>query len=365
MPQFVTGLLVSFIAAMLLVRYSHLHERFSGDHDLDGVQKFHSRVVPRIGGLAIMLGVFACGLLPWGGELTGKTDCFLLLAVAAPAFLGGLHEDISKRGGIRPRLLCILFSSALAWWLADAQVVRLDLPLLDALVSWPPASLLFTMAAMTGMTNALNLIDGYNGLAGAVTVIMLAGIAWVGFVVGDHAVWPVALALIGATLGFLFWNWPRGLIFLGDGGAYLLGFMTAVLVVLLVARNPGVSPWFAALTVGYPMMEMGFTVYRRLVRKTHPGLPDAAHLHQLIYRRAMRRGVAESGSDPVLMRNSMTSPYLWALSALGVLPAVLFWDSTPVLQVAAVLYAGFYVWIYRSIVVFRFPRWLLASRPLK
>lgn len=365
MLQAVVGFLISFLTALVLVRYAHLHERFSGDHDLNGVQKFHFTTVPRIGGVAIMLGLLVSGIVIVTRELPHGGTFYLLLLCALPAFLCGLYEDISKNGGVLRRIFGIMLAGGLAWYFTKAQIVRLDMAWLDSWIALPFISLTITVAAVCGLTNAMNLIDGYNGLASAVSVIMLVGIAYVAILQGDHLVWALAISGIGAIIGFLFWNWPRGMIFLGDGGAYLLGFLVAELLILLVARNPRVSPWFAAMIASYPAMETCFTIARRTARRANPGMPDAAHLHQLIYKRVMRWAAGSNRPEDRLLRNSMTSPYLWGMSSLGVVPAVLFWDNTLALQISAILFVLSYIWLYRSIVNFRLPRWLVVSKRRK
>jgi UDP-N-acetylmuramyl pentapeptide phosphotransferase/UDP-N-acetylglucosamine-1-phosphate transferase len=164
---------------------------------------------------------------------------------------------------------------------------------------------------------------------------------------------------VGAIAGFLVWNYPNGLIFLGDGGAYVIGFLIAELSVLLVAHNPPVSPWFPLLLSFYPIFETLFTIFRRMViGRTHPGLPDAAHLHQLIYRRVVRWAVGSQCHQQKTNRNALTSPYLWVMSTLAVVPATLFWQSTLMLQVFMLIFVGSYVWIYWTIYQARFPKWL-------
>jgi hypothetical protein len=120
-----------------------------------------------------------------------------------------------------------------------------------------------------------------------------------------------SLVLAAATLGFLVWNYPRGQIMLGDGGAYFLGFMLGALSILIVARNPGVSAWFPVLLLAYPLVEVSFTVYRRRVlRDAHPHLPDAAHLHQLIFRRPCG-SIAPTSTAPAFGLFVLT--YVWLL----------------------------------------------------
>ena len=130
----------------------------------------------------------------------------------------------------------------------------------------------------------------------------------------------------------------------------------------MVARHPEVSPWFALLLAIYPTVETVYSIVRRSFRKMNPGLPDAAHLHQLIYKRLMRWTIYSGEHRHKLIRNSMTSPYLWLLSSLGVVPAVLFWRQTQVLILFVGLFVFGYVWFYRSIVRFRSPRWMIVKK---
>jgi UDP-N-acetylmuramyl pentapeptide phosphotransferase/UDP-N-acetylglucosamine-1-phosphate transferase len=113
----------------------------------------------------------------------------------------------------------------------------------ETLLDYWPASVCVTVMCVAGMTNAFNLVDGLNGLASAVASTSLIGIGLVSLAHGDQALAVVCWCLLAANLGFLVWNWPLGRLFLGDGGAYLLGISLAWLVVLLPARNPLISPW--------------------------------------------------------------------------------------------------------------------------
>jgi UDP-N-acetylmuramyl pentapeptide phosphotransferase/UDP-N-acetylglucosamine-1-phosphate transferase len=168
-------------------------------------------------------------------------------------------------------------------------------------------------------------------------------------------------------MGFFVWNFPAGLIFLGDGGAYFLGFFVAEVSILLLVRNEAVSPIFPLLVCIYPVFETLFSIYRRrFIRAVPPSMPDGIHLHSLIYRRMLRWAVGDPRSVKALTRrNSMTSPYLWLLCMFSVVPAVLFWNNTPVLMACLLVFALTYVGLYWRIVRFKSPRWMraLATRP--
>jgi UDP-N-acetylmuramyl pentapeptide phosphotransferase/UDP-N-acetylglucosamine-1-phosphate transferase len=215
---------------------------------------------------------------------------------------------------------------------------------------------------VSGVVNSINIIDGFNGLASMCVAIMLAALAYVAYQVGDTLVLSCALATLGAVLGFFVWNYPFGLIFLGDGGAYFLGFWVAELGILLVQRNLTVSPIFPLLLCAYPIFETVFTMYRRKIVRGRPmGQPDAAHLHSLIYRRIMRWAIGRQDAAALLKRNSMTSPYLWVMCSITAIPAVLWWDNSTVLQACLAGFCICYVLVYRAIVRFRTPKLLLRN----
>ena len=355
-------LFVSFIASLivtlLVIRYDHLHGHLSADHDMDGVQKFHAVAVPRIGGVGVLAGALAASLVGIFVQAEVGQFGLLVLLCGSVAFTAGIIEDFTKKVGIKERLLATAISGLCGGVLLGGWLTRLDVPGLDYLVAIPVVSVLVTCIAISGVANAYNIIDGYNGLAGVVSIIVLLGLDYVARQVGDTQISMISLAMVGAIGGFLVWNFPRGLIFLGDGGAYLIGFMIAELSILLVVRNPAVSPWFPLLLSFYPIFETIFSMYRKRVKRgMSPGMPDGLHLHMLIYKRVVRWAVGTECVKQKTMRNAFTSPYLWLLSCFAVVPSVFFWNSTTMLIVFAMLFVVGYVYVYRKIVRAKVPVW--------
>lgn len=361
------GFLSSLILTLVLVRYSHLHDHISADNEMGGPQKFHTIPVPRIGGIGVFIGLcVACLTRLIQNQPEGL---FLITAIACsiPAFAIGLTEDFTKKIRVLTRLLVVSMGAFIAIFYLGLSINRLDIPWIDSALSVPIVSILITCFAITGLANAYNIIDGFNGLASMVGIITLMAIAYVAFRVGDVLLVIMALALIGGVAGFFIWNYPRGLIFLGDGGAYLIGFWIGVTSILLINRNPQVSPWFALIINAYPVFETLFTIWRRKVHQgKSPGLPDAAHFHSLIYRRLLKWAHVtqqpEVSGESHFSANAKTSPYLWLLSSMAIIPGVLWWNYTWVLQLACIVFCVSYWWIYRSIVLFNTPGWL-KSRP--
>lgn len=360
MSAFALSFLVCLFVSILILRSASVHEHFTADSDLSGIQKFHTVAVPRIGGLGIFLGMLlALGVRYFENSEVGLFG-LLLIATSLPAFIFGLTEDITKQVGVKVRLLATMASAGLAGyflnaWLGSVQILGID----NLMLSYPLVAVAITCFAVGGVANAFNIIDGYNGLSSMVAVIILSGIAYVAFQVSDFPIMIAALAMIGALLGFLVLNYPRGLIFLGDGGAYFVGFWIAELSVLLTARHPEVSKWFPLLLCLYPIFETVFTIYRRMVlQRKHPGMPDASHLHQLIYMRIVRPSLGGNAGFSKAQCNALTSPYLWLLAALAVMPAILFWRDHIVLKGFALLFMVTYVWFYWAIVRFKAPLWM-------
>jgi len=360
MVLFLAAFAVSLCLTLLIVRSAKMHSNFLMDHDVSGPQKFHARPVPRVGGVGIVAGLLVAVVLLHSTAPADAQIALLLMFCGVPAFAAGLIEDLTKRVSPRNRLIAVAVSALLAVWLLGAAIPRTDIPGLDWVVSTAIGAAVLTTFAVAGIANSVNIIDGFNGLASMCVVIMLAALAYVAFQVGDTLIAALALASIGAVLGFFIWNFPAGLIFLGDGGAYFLGFLVAELSILLLVRHPGVvSPLFPLLVCIYPVFETLFSIYRRrFLRAVPPSMPDGIHLHSLIYRRVMRWAVGSRSAKTLTRQNSMTSPYLWLLCMLSVAPAVLFWDNTLVLAVFLVLFGLSYVALYWRIVRFKAPRWM-------
>jgi len=360
----------AFLLTAVLVRYARVHASQYGEAL---PQRFHSGHIPRLGGVAMLL---ACGVgwawivlssvlrLPNQLRLEGWSAAAWWIATAIPV-VGGIAEDLTQRLPARYRLLLTVGAAILAVAMLELTVPRLGGAAVDAWwAGMPWLGVALALLAISGLPHAFNLIDGYNGLAGLVALICCFAIAYVALQVGDRQLAAMVLALAGATAGFLLWNYPRGLIFAGDGGAYLWGVVIAVSSVLLVQRYALVSPWFPVLLLIYPVWETLFSIYRKLVRGQSPGVADALHFHQLIYRRIVRGVFHDDEARRMLMRNNRTSPYLWGFTLLTVVPAVLFWHNTVVLMLCTALFVVSYVWAYVSIVRFRAQRWMrLRQRP--
>lgn len=347
--------MAAFGIALALSRAGHRHRR-ALDDTWDEPQKLHRLAVPRIGGLAIAAGVVggaAAAQLAFGG----LGAFWLLLVCMIPGFAWGLIEDFSKRGAVFARLVLTGMTPMLAYVVLDARITAVGVPGLDSLLAVHAFSFLFTVFAVTGIAHAINVVDGLNGLAGVTSLLAALGLAVVAWTVGDTVVFCGSLVLGAAVAGFLLVNYPGGRLFLGDGGAYFIGLVLALLSVMLVERNAEVSPWLPLMLLAYPIWETIFSMLRRRLRGRSLGSADALHLHSLVYRRIVRWDANEC-----VTRNSLASALLWIIPAACWPVAVLLWDETRALQAAAALFIVAYGIAYRRIVRFRVPAWLVIRR---
>jgi UDP-GlcNAc:undecaprenyl-phosphate/decaprenyl-phosphate GlcNAc-1-phosphate transferase len=354
----------TFLATALVVRYGRGHTHRYGS---SVPQRFHAGHVPRLGGIAMLTGctigwAWAVASQHWSLpnqiRVTPAMTISLWL-VACLTVAAGVMEDLTQRLTARYRLLVTVGAALLAVWLLHLSVPRLDLFGIDRLWGAGPwLGIALAVVAVSGLPHAFNLIDGYNGLAGTVALVCCFALAYVALQVGDRELAALVLVLAGSTAGFLVWNYPRGLIFAGDGGAYLWGVVIAIVSVMLVMRHEQVSPWFPMLLLIYPVWETMFSIYRKAARGQSPGVADALHFHQLIYRRIVREVFDDDEARRMLMRNNRTSPYLWGFALLTVSPAVMFWNRTGVLVVFTLIFIVAYVWAYTAIIRFKVPAWL-------
>ncbi|SFC84542.1 MraY family glycosyltransferase [Massilia yuzhufengensis] len=352
------GFAVTLACSLLLVLTTRWHGRYSLDAT-HGVQKFHITPTPRVGGAAIMLGLW----LSLGVLTPEQQDLLLPVLVAAmPAFVFGLAEDLTRNVSVRARLLATMASGVCCWGLTGVTLLRIGVEPLDMLLSWLPVSVLFTAFAVGGVANAVNIIDGFNGLASGTVLIGMAALGVLAQDAGDATLAQLCFTVCAVTAGFFVVNFPFGKLFLGDGGAYLLGFLLAWLSVMLVYRNPGVSPWAPLLACAYPIFETVFTIVRRLWCRRHPGHPDSWHLHSLVKTAVAARYFR---ALPAPLRNACVSPFSWAVALVPAMMAVRFANVPEALLQGVLASFLLYLSVYAFVVSAWWARRRRMQRPLQ
>ncbi len=264
--------LTSLITQHLVIDLSHKKGIFIDDHESDLPQKLHSMPTPRIGGLGIFIG---CLFM----ILEKEVGLYIILSMI-PAFVAGFLEDLFAKITPVRRLLIMSVSGGMSIYLMNAIITNFYF--FEVHIS---IGIIIAMVAILGLINGTNMIDGFNGLSSGVSFVIFSTYFFMSIKVHDMAIAYISLICMASIIGFLLFNFPKGKIFLGDGGAYIVGFLLAVLSILLVKRNTSISPWFVLVCLLFPVWEVIFSFTRRtLVHRLSPLHPDSKHMHQLIYR---------------------------------------------------------------------------------
>ncbi len=337
------GLVISGLTSLCLTGIVVMTQQLHGKHShdtFDGPQKFHIDPTPRVGGLPVFLAlVVACFASP---QSISTLLCPMVIA-SLPAFAAGLVEDLTKRVSALNRLLATMLSGIAAWWFTGYSITHLEIIGVDALLAYLPLSVAFTVFAVAGVAHAINMIDGFNGLASGTIMLLFVALGLIALEVGDRELAQLCLTIVVILTGFIVFNYPFGKIFLGDGGAYVLGFLLAWVAVMLPMRTRQVSVWAPLLVCAYPINEALFTMGRRYVQKASLGMPDSAHLHSLIKIKIIR---LYFGHLPQKIRNSLVAPFCWTYAALVSGIAVWQYSHTDILVAAWVISFLLYVLIY-------------------
>jgi len=326
---FVLGVLFTLLATPRVRALGQRVRAFGKGHD--GREQPQ---IPRLGGVAIFLATLAV----WGALLlipNAVRDRFLsewrtlatLLVPGTLVLLAGVYDDVA---GATPRqkLLIEALAAGMVWW-AGFRIVTL--PFVGYRVHSPLFSLMLTMFWIIAVTNALNLIDGLDGLAAGIAFFVTVSVFVVSLIQGHHFVCILAITLAGALLGFLRFNFAPATIYLGDSGSLFLGFILASLAIHTSQKSSTllaiVVPFVA---FGLPLLDTSVTVVRRFLSGHPLFLADHDHIHHRLLQNKLALKVVILG--------------LYALAALFSLGSLLIIQSTGSLVALVAVLAGASAW---------------------
>jgi len=321
MIYFSTLLISIFITVSLIPMMIRFADRYQVV-DLPNPRKIHVRPVPRIGGLAMAVGVFIPIIL-WT-----IADEFVRAFIAATSILilFGLIDDMkglnykTKFGGQILAALVIIFYGGL-----KISSLGSLLPGEMQLTEWMKIAL--SLVVIVGVTNALNLADGLDGLAGGVSLLSFCCIGYLAYLDGSNTVLLITMAVAGAIFGFLRFNTHPASLFMGDTGSQLLGFTAIVLAVKTTQGNTPLSPVLPLIILGLPVLDTLTVMVQRINQGRSPFSPDKNHFHH----RLISFGLSHSEAVFVI----------YLIQALMILSAIFFRYYSDWLLVAG--YSGFCV----------------------
>jgi UDP-GlcNAc:undecaprenyl-phosphate GlcNAc-1-phosphate transferase len=300
-------LLICFIASIIITPIVKKLAIKIGAVDKPNQRKVHQKIMPRLGGLAIYLS-FIIGLLVLRPE-----DEFAMPIIIGSLIIiiTGVLDDLMELSA-KIKLIGQL-AAALVVVLGGVQVDYINIPFMGTL-DFGMLSIPLTILWIVGITNAINLIDGLDGLAAGVSSIALITISGMAILKGDAFVVSVGFIVLGSTLGFLLYNFHPAKIFMGDTGALFLGYMIGVLSLLGFKNVTMISFIIPVIILGVPISDTFFAIIRRIVNKQPLSAPDKSHLHHCLLR------LGFSHRQTVLL--------IYALAAMFGLSAVILTQAT-------------------------------------
>ena len=268
------------------------------------VQNIHqSKIeIPRFGGILMILSttVFSFFLLS-GPSLT----LFLYILICSlPMIIVSSIEDFFHN--IRPivRLLFTLLSCTIFFLYSNITLPLIETPLLYSLINEPWLKYAVLIFLLASVINGMNIIDGTNGLGGMVASTAFISLSIISVTIDDYLIFSISMLFVVLIFSFLIFNYPLGKVFLGDAGAYWLGWSIGIITIVFYGRHPELPSWGASLILFYPSMEVLFSFLRKIISKKNPLKPDENHLHLRLYflleKKLMNKSLANNIVMPLL-----------------------------------------------------------------
>lgn len=301
---FFTAAIITVLATPLVRRFA-LHWKLG---DKPNGRKINTNLIPHLGGVAIVLGTIAGLAAVCLFASSGGTDWKLLFQRVFPA-VGlivalGLVDDMMSLRVFQKLTVQIVAALVLA---VSGFLLFTGIPVFDELNA---VILLISVVFLVGISSAVNLIDGHDGLATGICLIAGTSFAIMAAVFGASTVLVVTLALCGACLGFLVFNFPPGKIFMGDTGSMFLGIMLALIACSLTTIKPTIRTFVATCFIlAVPMLDAFLAIARRLILRSPVFKADNLHMHHVL------RELAFSPKQTLWLMYSMQA----FLAALGLL----------------------------------------------
>jgi UDP-N-acetylmuramyl pentapeptide phosphotransferase/UDP-N-acetylglucosamine-1-phosphate transferase len=265
------------IITLLIIKYSNkiLVNNFKSLHNI------HEGIVPRIGGLPMFLS-YNLILIFYLGDM--KLDTYIYMITGLLIFLVGFIEDILQSVKHVFRLALLLVITFVYFFLIQDSLPKIDIFFIDILFErFTLLKILFYSIGLVGFINGSNMTDGSNGLFAISNIIIGISIMILLSNFGINIVHNEIFYLIIFLALFLLFNFPSGKIFIGDGGAYYVAFIIGVLVIKIFHINDFINSWYAIIILIYPLLELLFSIIRKMIFGISPLNADRGHLHILIF----------------------------------------------------------------------------------
>jgi len=249
-----------------------------------GIQNIHVRdvAIPTFGGILLIATI--CIIIFIQSNNSVSILLYSMVVFSLPMIIFSVAEDFYFNIKPMVRFLSIIFSALLFLNFVAIEFPVIQIPHIENLINSNAfVKYIFFSFALTLIINGVNLIDGANGLAPLSSLSALVALSFISLHSNDALVFTVSILILLLLTVFIFFNYPMGIIFLGDTGAYWLGWSIGILIIVFYGRNPEISSWGAILIGFYPCMEVIFSFFRKILIGINPFYPDPNHIHLKLF----------------------------------------------------------------------------------
>ena len=308
-----------FFSKYLLLIFKKSKSNLLTDNQFKKIQAFHENSTYRLGGVIIFFLLVLVFLY-----LYFSRNIFLseYVSFCTLFFLLGLVDDLKIKIAPKFRLFIMIMLLVTLVISNEIYIKKTGLEFLDHLVAIDIFSLMFICLCFLFIINGSNLIDGFNGLLGIHSLIIFIVLFTINLINEDNNFIYILFYVSLLNLIFLKFNFPKAQIFLGDGGAYLIGIFIAISAIKTSYLNPSISPFFFCILLFYLFFEVFFSFFRKiLIAKQSPLLPDGQHLHMLLYKFLFKKNKSKLNS------NYTVSIYINLIYLLLIIPGIIFMNN--------------------------------------
>jgi len=337
-PIFKSGIslvILEIILFFILIKYwKFIYLKFFNINLQINIQAIHSDITPRLGGVII----YFCFCLSY--LLDKNYLIFKFSLTLFPLIFLSLFEDLYQN--IKPsyRLINSILTSFIFLIYFNEPFPNIEIPYLDIIFNNYYFMLIFLALCISGITNGMNILDGSNGSASFTAISILICLFYF-FSKNNNFIFSNVIILIIIFLSiFILFNFPVGKIFLGDAGAYFLGFILACLTIILFHSYPKYPSWGAILILFYPAIEVIFSYSRKILTNKNPFKPDRQHLHLLIYDYLIKKGFSKHKS------NNLVAIILLPIYSIGPIVFAFFYNSINYVMLSIIFLIFLYISIY-------------------
>jgi len=330
-----------FFYNYFLAKLRNFNSKFLIDDQFNKPQAFHDNPISIAGGI----GIFISLLIVFFNFFLFKNIIFFeYFSFCALFFILGFIDDIKKNINPKIRLAIMIL---LLVMLVKYNNFYIEFTGIETVNNWLKASKIFSLIFISlcflFIINGANLIDGYNGLLGIHSLIILLNLALINFINGKSELAAILFFSILILVIFLIFNFPKAKVFLGDSGSYLMGTFIAISTIKTSIENPQISPFYFCILLFYLFFEVFFSFFRKLIKeKISPIHPDKKHLHMLLYKMLLKKNKNK------LKSNYNVSIVINLIYAILIIPAIFMMESGAFCKYYSLVFFSAYIFFYKQ-----------------